>query len=52
VDSDPLHDPFVPEVAQTVDDGFRGLPTLGQLEGVMLIVWQAYGTHREASFHG
>ena len=52
VDSDPLYDPFVREVAQTLDEGFRGLLTLGQLEDVMLIVWQTHGTHREASFHG
>ena len=52
VDSDPCTDPFVRGVAQTLDEGFRGPPTVGQLEDVMLIVWQAYANHREASFHG
>lgn len=42
VDSDPLYDPFVRRVAQTLEDGFRGLPTLAQLEDVMRPIWQAY----------
>jgi predicted dehydrogenase len=42
VDSDPLYDPFVRSVARTLDDGFRGLPTLAQLENVMRPIWQAY----------
>jgi predicted dehydrogenase len=52
VDSDPLHDPFVREVARTLDDGFRGLPTLGELEDAMRIIWRAYQAHREGSHHG
>jgi predicted dehydrogenase len=42
VDSDPLYDPFVRRVAQTLEDGFQGLPTLAQLEDVMRPIWQAY----------
>lgn len=41
-DSDPLYDPFVRRVAQTLEDGFRGLPTLAQLEDVMRPIWEAY----------
>ena len=29
-------------VARTLEDGFRGLPTLAQLEDVMRPIWQAY----------
>jgi predicted dehydrogenase len=47
VDSDPLYDPFVRRVASTLDDGFRGLPTLGELEDVMQIIWCAYEANRE-----
>jgi hypothetical protein len=47
VDSDPLYDPFVRQVARTLGDGFRGLPTLGELEDVMRIIWHAYENHRE-----
>ncbi len=42
VDSDPLYDPFVRQVACTLGEGFRGLPTLGELEDVMRIVWRAF----------
>ncbi|MDI2034202.1 hypothetical protein PJL15_01308 [Paenarthrobacter nitroguajacolicus] len=42
VDSDPLYDPFVRNVARTLEDGFRGLPTLAQLEDVMRPIWRAY----------
>ena len=42
VDSDPLYDPFVRQVARTLGEGFRGLPTLGELESVMRIIWRAY----------
>ena len=42
VDSDPLYDPFVRQVARTLGEGFRGLPTLGELEDVMRIIWRAY----------
>jgi predicted dehydrogenase len=47
VDSDPLYDPFVRQVARTLGEGFRGLPTLGELEDVMRIIWHAYQAHRE-----
>jgi predicted dehydrogenase len=51
VDSDPLYGPFVRQVARTLGQGFRGLPTLGELENVMRIIWRAYeaaeaGGHR------
>lgn len=52
VDSDPLHDPFVRAVARTLGEGFRGLPTLGELEDVMKIIWQAYRIDREGKHHG
>ncbi|MHC8607535.1 Gfo/Idh/MocA family protein [Paenarthrobacter ureafaciens] len=42
VDSDPLYDPFVRSVARTLEDGFRGLTTLAQLEDVMRPIWRAY----------
>ncbi|MGY0390657.1 Gfo/Idh/MocA family protein [Nocardioides sp. WG-D5] len=51
VDSDPLYDPFVRHVARTLDDDFRGLPTLGELEDVMRIIWRAYRANREAQHH-
>jgi predicted dehydrogenase len=51
VDSDPLYGPFVREVARTLGRGFRGLPTLGELENAMRIIRRAYeadeaGEHR------
>jgi predicted dehydrogenase len=52
VDSDPLHDPFVRQVARTLGEGFRGLPTLGELENVMRIIWRAYETDREGGHRG
>jgi hypothetical protein len=52
VDSDPLYDPFVREVARTLGDGFRGLPTLSELEDVMRIIWCAYEADREGLRHG
>lgn len=52
VDSDPLYGPFVSSVARTLDDGFRGLPTLAQLEDVMRIIWQSYEDHRKGIEHG
>jgi predicted dehydrogenase len=52
VDSDPLHDPFVRQVARTLGEGFRGLPTLGELENVMRIIWRAYEADREGGHHG
>ena len=52
VDSDPLYDPFVRQVARTLGEGFRGLPTLGELEDVMRIIWRAYEADREGGHHG
>jgi predicted dehydrogenase len=52
VDSDPLYDPFVRRVAQTLEDGFRGLPTLAQLEVVMRPIWQAYDDHHGGEENG
>ncbi len=52
VDSDPLYDPFVRQVALTLGEGFRGLPTLGELEDVMRIIWRAYEADREGLHHG
>ena len=51
VDSDPLYDPFVRNVARTLEDGFRGLPTLAQLENVMRPIWQAYGNQHGGREH-
>ena len=51
VDSDPLYDPFVRRVAQTLEDGFRGLPTLAQLEDVMRPIWQAYDDQHGGKEH-
>jgi predicted dehydrogenase len=52
VDSDPLYDPFVRQVARTLGDGFIGLPTLGELEHVMRIIWRAYEADLEGRHHG
>lgn len=52
VDSDPLYYPFVRQVARTLDDGFRGMPTLGELEDAMRIIWHAYEAEREGVHHG
>ncbi|MGJ3190067.1 Gfo/Idh/MocA family protein [Paenarthrobacter sp. FR1] len=51
VDSDPLYDPFVRSVARTLEDGFRGLPTLAQLEDVMRPIWQAYDDQHGGNEH-
>ena len=51
VDSDPLYDPFVRSVARTLDDGFRGLPTLAQLENVMRPIWRAYDDQHGGNEH-
>ncbi|MDR6987524.1 putative dehydrogenase [Paenarthrobacter nitroguajacolicus] len=51
VDSDPLYDPFVRNVARTLEDGFRGLPTLAQLEDVMRPIWQAYDDQHGGNEH-
>ncbi len=42
VDSDPLYDRFVDAVADTLDQGFEGLPGIRDLEDAMAIVWDAY----------
>ncbi|MFK4273039.1 Gfo/Idh/MocA family protein [Streptomyces milbemycinicus] len=42
VDSDPLYDVFVRQVADTWADGFAGLPTLADLADTMRLVWAAY----------
>src|SRR6476661_4691304 len=52
VDSDPLYDPFVRQVALTLSTGFSGMPTLGELEDAMRIIWRAYQADREGSHHG
>ncbi|MET0315793.1 MAG: Gfo/Idh/MocA family oxidoreductase [Rhodococcus fascians] len=52
VDSDPLYAPFVRQVACTLGEGFRGLPSLGELEDVMRIIWHAYRTEQEGTRHG
>jgi predicted dehydrogenase len=52
VDSDPLYDPFVRQVALTLDTDFRGMPTLGELEDAMRIIWSAYRADREGLHHG
>ena len=52
VDSDPLYDPFVRQVARTLDEGFRGMPALGELEDAMRIIWHAYEAEREGVHHG
>ncbi|MFG2517557.1 Gfo/Idh/MocA family protein [Streptomyces sp. NPDC048527] len=52
VDSDPLYAPFVRQVARTLGDGFRGLPTLGELQDTMRIIWHAYGTGSQGGLHG
>lgn len=52
VDSDPLYDPFVRQVARTLDEGFRGMPTLGELEDAMRVIWYAYEAEREGVHHG
>ncbi len=52
VDSDPLYDVFVRQVARTLGDGFSGLPTLSELEDVMKIIWHAYKGGRKVLAHG
>jgi len=42
VDSDPLYDVFVRQVADTWADGFPGLPTLADLADTMSLIWAAY----------
>lgn len=51
VDSDPLYEPFVREVARTLGDGFRGLPTLGEVEEAMQIIWRAYEAAPQGGHH-
>jgi len=52
VDSDPLYDPFVRQVAATLGDSFRGMPTLGELEDAMRIIWRAYEADRKGLHDG
>lgn len=52
VDSDPAYDPFVRQVASTLGEGFRGLPSLAEMEDVMQIIWQAYQEQREGRHRG
>lgn len=47
VDSDPLYGTFVRRVAHTLDEGFRGLPGLTDLEAAMRIIWRAYELAKE-----
>ncbi|QJU56331.1 Gfo/Idh/MocA family oxidoreductase (plasmid) [Herbiconiux sp. KACC 21604] len=42
VDSDPLYAPFVDAVADSLGDGFAGLPSLADLEATMTVIWDAY----------
>lgn len=51
VDSDPLYAPFVRQVAHTLGEGFRGLPTLGELEDVMRVIWRAYEVAQKGGAH-
>jgi predicted dehydrogenase len=39
VDSDPLYDVFVQDVADTLPSGFAGMPTLAELLDTMEIIW-------------
>ncbi|PYY39703.1 Gfo/Idh/MocA family protein [Curtobacterium sp. MCPF17_046] len=39
VDSDPLYDVFVNAVADTLGNGFAGLPTLAELVATMEVIW-------------
>ena len=52
VDSDPLYGTFVRRVARGLSEGLRGLPTLGELENVMGIIWDAYEADQGARRHG
>ena len=39
VDSDPLYEVFVDGVADTLDTGFAGMPTLAELVATMEVIW-------------
>jgi predicted dehydrogenase len=52
VDSDPLYGTFVRRVALTLDEGFRGLPGLPDLEASMRIIWRAYELAKEGRHDG
>lgn len=52
VDSDRLYGTFVGRVAQTLDEGFRGLPGLTDLEAAMRIIWRAYELVKEGRHDG
>ncbi|RAX21316.1 MULTISPECIES: Gfo/Idh/MocA family protein [unclassified Actinomyces] len=46
VDSDPLYPVFVDNVAERLDRGFEGLPTIDDLEKTMSLIWLAYDYSR------
>ncbi|WP_198432369.1 Gfo/Idh/MocA family protein [Rhodococcus opacus] len=48
VDSDPLYDVFVDAVADSLDSGFAGLPTLDELLRTMSVIWSS-GPHAVAN---
>ncbi|MFF2486221.1 Gfo/Idh/MocA family protein [Microbacterium sp. NPDC058062] len=50
VDSDPLYEVFVDEVADTLAAGFTGMPTLAELVTTMEIIWS--GAVSEEVSHG
>ncbi|WP_367820440.1 MULTISPECIES: Gfo/Idh/MocA family protein [unclassified Microbacterium] len=41
VDSDPLYDVFVDRVADTLEKGFAGMPTLAELVETMEVIWSS-----------
>lgn len=47
VDSDPLYEIFVDQVAAQLGRGFVGLPRIGDLEAAMTVIWDAYAHGRE-----
>lgn len=51
VDSDPQYAPFVGRVAETLDSGFAGMPSLDDLAHTMAIIWTAYADARQTGGH-
>ncbi|WP_199176300.1 Gfo/Idh/MocA family protein [Actinomyces qiguomingii] len=51
VDSDPLYPVFVDNVAERLDRGFEGLPTIDDLEKTMSLIWLAYDYSRRGDSH-
>lgn len=47
VDSDPLYGVFVDRVAEQLEHGFAGLPSIADLEATMVVIWDAYAHARE-----